>query len=113
MPTYGYRCSDCKNEFETFQKMSDAALTTCEKCGGTLKKILYPVGISFKGEGFYVNDSAKSVPSGKKAAEKSEGAETPADSPSSVTPSGDSGGEAKPEKSATSETPAATTPAAS
>jgi hypothetical protein len=36
--------------------MTDPALTECEKCGGTLKKILYPVGISFKGDGFYVTD---------------------------------------------------------
>jgi len=60
MPTYGYRCASCGAEIERFQKMSDAPLTECESCGGVLKKILYPVGIAFKGEGFYVNDSKKS-----------------------------------------------------
>lgn len=103
MPTYGYRCSECKNEFETFQKMSDAPLTLCEKCGGTLKKILYPVGISFKGEGFYVNDSAKSAPSGKKPTEEAAGAE----SAPAATPSGDTSSGAKPEKSETPAAPAA------
>ena len=39
--------------------MTDPALTACEDCGGTVKKVLYPVGIAFKGSGFYVNDYAK------------------------------------------------------
>jgi hypothetical protein len=38
--------------------MSDAPLTTCESCGGALKKKMFPVGIVFKGPGFYVNDYA-------------------------------------------------------
>jgi predicted nucleic acid-binding Zn ribbon protein len=36
--------------------MSDEPLTTCPKCQGKLTKILYPVGISFKGSGFYTTD---------------------------------------------------------
>ncbi len=60
MPTYGYRCTACKHEFERFQKISDPAVTECETCGAPVKKIMYPVGIAFKGSGFYVNDySAK------------------------------------------------------
>lgn len=59
MPTYGYRCTECGNEFERFQKISDPALTECESCGGTVKKRIYPVGIQFKGAGFYVNDYSK------------------------------------------------------
>ncbi|HSS94582.1 MAG TPA: FmdB family zinc ribbon protein, partial [Candidatus Dormibacteraeota bacterium] len=51
MPTYGYRCSNCGHEFEIQQRMSDKALETCPKCQGKLRKILYPVGISFKGSG--------------------------------------------------------------
>ena len=57
MPTYGYRCIACGHEFERVQKMTDAPVATCETCGSPVKKILYPVGISFKGSGFYVNDS--------------------------------------------------------
>ena len=56
MPTYGYRCSNCGHEFEIRQKMSDEPLKTCPKCEGKLTKILYPVGISFKGSGFYTTD---------------------------------------------------------
>ncbi len=58
MPTYGYECLSCDNQFEIFQSIKDNALTTCAECGGTLRKRIYPVGISFKGSGFYVNDYA-------------------------------------------------------
>ena len=63
MPTYGYECLSCDNQFEIFQSIKDDALTTCSECGGTLRKRIYPVGISFKGSGFYVNDYA-AKPSG-------------------------------------------------
>jgi putative FmdB family regulatory protein len=59
MPTYGYECLDCDNEFEVFQSIKDDALTTCSSCGGSLRKRVYPVGIAFKGPGFYVNDYGK------------------------------------------------------
>lgn len=58
MPTYGYECLSCDNQFETFQSIKDDALTTCDTCGGSLRKRVYPVGIAFKGSGFYVNDYA-------------------------------------------------------
>jgi putative FmdB family regulatory protein len=60
MPTYGYRCKDCGSEFERFQKMTDAPVTTCDSCGGSVKRLLYPVGIQFKGSGFHVNDYVRS-----------------------------------------------------
>ena len=66
MPTYGYECLSCDNQFETFQSIKDNALTICGECGGTLRKKIYPVGISFKGSGFYVNDYA-TKPSGGEA----------------------------------------------
>jgi len=59
MPTYAYQCDDCGREIEVFQKMSDEPLTECVTCGGDLKKRMFPVGIVFKGSGFYVNDYAK------------------------------------------------------
>jgi len=64
MPIYGYRCSNCGHEFEIQQRMSDQPLKACPKCQGKLTKILYPVGISFKGSGFYTTDYG----SGKSAA---------------------------------------------
>jgi putative FmdB family regulatory protein len=56
MPTYGYRCSNCGHEFEIRQKITDQPLKVCPECQGKLAKILYPVGISFKGSGFYSTD---------------------------------------------------------
>ncbi len=69
MPTYGYRCTACDTTFERFQKITDPAITECVECGAPVKKILYPVGISFKGSGFYVNDYASSSASSKKSSE--------------------------------------------
>jgi putative FmdB family regulatory protein len=59
MPTYAYRCHSCGAEIEIVQKMSDEPLKICESCGGKLQKLMFPVGIVFKGSGFYVNDYAK------------------------------------------------------
>lgn len=77
MPTYGYECLSCDNQFEINQSIKADALTTCEACGGVLRKRIYPVGISFKGSGFYVNDyapksSASPKPEGVKAETSSE-----------------------------------------
>ena len=57
MPTYEYECQNCNQRVEAVQKFSDAPLTTCEHCGGDLKKVFSAVGIVFKGSGFYKNDS--------------------------------------------------------
>ena len=57
VPTYGYRCTNCGHQFEIFQRMSDDALKVCPNCSQTtLKKILYPIGVAFKGSGFYTTD---------------------------------------------------------
>lgn len=57
MPLYDYRCRDCGHEFEIQQALSDDTLTVCPECGGDLRKVFSPVGIAFKGSGFYKNDS--------------------------------------------------------
>ncbi len=56
MPIYGYRCSQCGHELEVFQRMSAEPLRECPECGGSLRKLLYPVGVQFKGSGFYTTD---------------------------------------------------------
>jgi putative FmdB family regulatory protein len=56
MPIYGYHCTQCEHEFEILQSMSAPPLTACPKCGGPLRKLLYPVGVQFKGSGFYSTD---------------------------------------------------------
>jgi putative FmdB family regulatory protein len=85
MPTYGYRCGACGHQFEIVQRISDEPLTTCPKCQGKLSKVLYPVGISFKGSGFYTTDY--------------KGSKTSADASSSngAAPSKEGSSESKPE----------------
>ena len=56
MPTYVYKCKKCEHQLEVVQRMSDSPLTECPQCKGDLRKVLFPVGISFKGSGFHVND---------------------------------------------------------
>ena len=57
MPTYQYTCTDCGEPVEAVQKFTDAPLTVCAACGGRLRKVFSPVGIVFKGSGFYRTDS--------------------------------------------------------
>lgn len=57
MPTYEYRCKDCGQHLEVVQSFRDDPLTECPTCTGTLKKVFQPVGIAFKGTGFYRNDA--------------------------------------------------------
>jgi putative FmdB family regulatory protein len=57
MPTYSYRCTECGNAFDVHQAFTDDALTTCEVCGGTLRKLFNTIGVTFNGSGFYRTDS--------------------------------------------------------
>jgi putative FmdB family regulatory protein len=57
MPTYEYACTECGDRTEVVQSFSDAQPTTCTVCGGPLRKVFSPVGIVFKGSGFYRTDS--------------------------------------------------------
>ncbi len=59
MPTYGYKCRKCNEEFDVFQKMSDSPVEKCPKCGGPVKRVFHPVGIIFKGSGFYSTDNKR------------------------------------------------------
>ena len=112
MPTYGYRCGSCGHEFEIQQRMSDQPIKACPKCQGKLNKILYPVGISFKGSGFYTTDygsgkSAAAAPSNgaakgsdKAAAESS--SDSKAESNSESKPESKPKSESKPDTKSTS-----------
>ena len=76
MPTYAYACTACGHAFDAVQKFTDAALTECPECGGRLRKVYTSIGVTFKGSGFYRNDSraaakGDSGTSSEKSAEKS------------------------------------------
>jgi putative FmdB family regulatory protein len=57
MPTYEFACTECGDRVEVVQSFADAPPTTCTVCGGVLRKVFSPVGIVFKGSGFYRTDS--------------------------------------------------------
>jgi putative FmdB family regulatory protein len=70
MPVYTYRCTNCGFVFDQQQKFSDAHLTRCPECSKkTLQKVFQPVGIVFKGSGFYSTDHRS--PSGQSRASSS------------------------------------------
>lgn len=62
MPTYEYLCTECGDRKEVVQSFTEPSLTTCEVCGGKLRKVIFPVGIQFKGSGFYSTDRRASQP---------------------------------------------------
>ncbi len=59
MPIYEYACTACGERLEAKQSFDDPPLQDCPKCGGKLRKLYSPVGIVFKGSGFYSTDAKK------------------------------------------------------
>ena len=56
MPTYEYECDKCRRVFEVRQRISEPALTTCDACGGTVRRLLSSAPFILKGNGWYVTD---------------------------------------------------------
>jgi putative FmdB family regulatory protein len=117
VPTYQYACTSCGEDLEVVQKFTDAALTECPACGGKLRKVYSPVGVVFKGSGFYRTDSrdAKKSTAGAGASSSSNGSsngkakESSSDSSSSSSSNGsssDSGSKTASSSSKASETAA-------
>ena len=109
MPIYGYRCEQCGHELEAFQNMSDEPLRTCPECMGPLRKKLYPVGVVFKGSGFYSTDynkgGAKASPNGASDSSKSESSKS--ESSKSESSKSDSKSESKSESKSDSKSDSA------
>ena len=58
MPVYAYRCESCGVHFERHQSFNDAPLKRCPECNkNSLRKVIGPVGVVFKGSGFYATDN--------------------------------------------------------
>jgi putative FmdB family regulatory protein len=72
VPTYEYACTSCGEALEVVQRLSDDPLTVCPACGGTLRKVFSPVGIVFKGSGFYRTDSRNGAITGGDKGDKSD-----------------------------------------
>lgn len=111
VPRYDYACEECEHRFEAVHPITSDALSVCPECGGTLRRVIGAVGVSFKGSGFYRTDS-------REAARKSRAKSTdsaPTTTPSTSTAPGSPSSPAAPSATPTSK-PAATaatkTPAA-
>ncbi len=84
MPVYTYRCENCGVQFERTQKFSEPPLAWCPECGKKeLRKVYTPVGIVFKGSGFYATDHRSPSGATRHPAHSSESKETSTDSSSS------------------------------
>lgn len=70
MPTYEYRCTGCARKIEVQQSFSDAPKQTCDFCGEKLRRVFSPIGVLFKGRGFYSTDARSG---GKKKTEEQSG----------------------------------------
>jgi putative FmdB family regulatory protein len=115
VPTYQYTCTGCGEPVEAVQKFSDAPLTVCAACGGRLRKVFSPVGIVFKGSGFYRTDSRNGSSSAAVAAKDKQSGDSGAKAPSSESASNgsSSNGGGPADKSAAKKSDSASTPAKS
>jgi putative FmdB family regulatory protein len=78
MPIYTYRCESCGVQFDRRQKFDEEPLKICPECQTeTLRKVYLPVGIVFKGSGFYATDNRSS--SGQEESRLSEDHKKPKD----------------------------------
>jgi|DewCreStandDraft_5_1066085.scaffolds.fasta_scaffold03324_9 putative FmdB family regulatory protein len=79
MPTYEYECRECSVRFERIQRFSDEPIKTCPECGGPVRRVFHPVGIVFKGSGWYCTDNRKPDPSRSDSDEKKDSWESKAE----------------------------------
>jgi putative FmdB family regulatory protein len=61
MPLYDYRCTACGQEVEVMHGINDTGPSTCQHCGGAMRKALSPPAIHFKGSGWAKKDAAASA----------------------------------------------------
>jgi putative FmdB family regulatory protein len=104
MPTYEYACKACGKHHEVTQSFSDPPLAECPACGGEVRKVFHPIGVAFKGSGFYKNDSRSA---GSKSSTSSE---TKSESKSDGGSSTESKSETKSESSSKSESKSESAP---
>lgn len=55
MPIYEYECRQCGKIEEVIQRFSDAPLTTCRHCSGSLSKLVSHSSFHLKGGGWFTD----------------------------------------------------------
>ena len=88
MPVYTYRCESCGIQFDHQQSFNAANLSVCPECEEeSLHRVYRPVGIVFKGSGFYATDNrSPSGQSSERSKDESKPAETKSDDKKSKEP---------------------------
>ena len=100
MPVYEYECKDCGNRFEKMQPITADPLRECPVCGQeALRRVFQPVGVIFKGSGWYITDSRKNNSS---SSTDTKGSDKPASTEKPEAKSESSSGESTPGPSAPS-----------
>jgi putative FmdB family regulatory protein len=93
MPVYEYQCTECEFHFERHQRFTDEPVQICPECGGQVQRVIQPVGVVFKGSGFYVTDdrrsSSGSTRKGKSDSDSSSNSKPKSESTESSTPKGE------------------------
>ena len=88
MPTYVYKFIDSGETIEVYQAFTDDPLTELahpqDGVVKPVKKVFTPVGVSFKGGGFYKTDSKSTSSSTTTASTSSTSSSTPASSESTT-----------------------------
>jgi putative FmdB family regulatory protein len=105
VPTYDYQCRQCGRVTEVIHSMLEEGPTTCEHCGGPLRRVLHPAGIIFKGSGFYRTDSRSGSAGSKSRAGDSESGSKP--KPAKGSEAGSSGSGSAADKPAATSTESA------
>ncbi len=59
MPIYEYRCKDCQQVFEEWQKGFEDQEKICPVCGGASSRLISNSAFILKGSGWYATDYCK------------------------------------------------------
>ena len=71
MPVYTYRCESCGVQFERHQSFHEAPLKACPECRKkTVRRVITPSKVIFKGSGFYANDHKSASGGGSSKSKK-------------------------------------------
>jgi putative FmdB family regulatory protein len=102
VPTYDYQCRSCGTVTEVIHSMLEEGPSVCERCGGELRRVLYPAGIIFKGSGFYRTDSrANGSSASTESSKTTDGGSAGATEKSGGTPAGETASTTKGDAPAT------------
>ncbi len=81
MPIYEYRCQECQQIFEQWQKDYSDQDKPCPVCGSRSQRLISNTSFVLKGSGWYVTDYCKNAAASGGNGKKTESTEAKADAP--------------------------------